>query len=119
MTTFIVKVKGCLNKNVLENAVCIFNQWSFRPSYPEHQLLRDVLPVCHVDPLYLPPSGPAAYTLPTPVPPSPYFGKRLSVDWDPHYPAPNVYDVPGLVGSGPAKSFGTKVEGGKGMVGHH
>jgi len=79
----------------------------------------DVLPVCHVDPLYLPPSGPAAYTLPTPAPPSPYFGKRLSVDWDPHYPAPNVYDVPGLVGSGPAKSFGTKVEGGKGMDGHH
>ena len=30
------------------------------------------------------------------------------MDWDPHYPAP---DVPGLVGSGPTKSFGSKVEG--------
>lgn len=55
-------------------------------------------------------AGPAVYTLPIPIPPSPYCGERLSVDWDPHYPAPNAYSIPGLVGSGPAKSFGIKAE---------
>ena len=50
------------------------------------------------------------YTLPIPILPSAYCGERLSVDWDPHYPAPNEYRIPGLVGSGPAKSFGIKTE---------
>ena len=55
-------------------------------------------------------AGPATYTLPIPVHPSPYCGEQLSVDWDPHYPAPNEYQIPGVVGRGPAKSFGIKHE---------
>lgn len=53
-------------------------------------------------------AGPAAYSLPTPCPPAPLIGEKLSACWEPDYPAPNEYDVPDNIGKVTAKTIGTK-----------
>lgn len=54
--------------------------------------------------------GPAAYTLPTPCSPTALCGEQLLIPEGSDYPAPNHYDVPGSVGTGQAKTFGTKTQ---------
>jgi len=54
------------------------------------------------------PQGPGAYALPSDVDSivGPLIGETLYIDTDPHYPAPNIYDIPETVGAGLKRSFG-------------
>ena len=91
---------------------------ALKPTVKEEESPGTTSHVCQPSQQFILNAGPASYSLQLPTPSSPgvVIGQKLKLDSDPCYPAPNTYTIPGTVGRGLAKSFGTKSDTDTGIL---